>query len=572
MEHNAVYKHLHRHFLQRFFENELVSPQGELRTGFAGMLALVATPSLLIPCLLIEKYSTLIAFIRMQRFVDRDGATLSDKVLLLALAFVIPALAALLKWETLFLDHDDHSILVPLPIRLRTIFLAKAAALGAFVLMFAAAVNAPAIVIYPLIVLGDTGTLADALRYFASHAIAGLCAGIFGAAAVIAVQGIGLALLGGAFRRISAAIQFALLTFLLAQLLLAPRIGSVAKSVVASPNLVWHLFPPVWFTGLYELALGKTANGLVALGGIAILATVIAVLVAAVSYVAGYARTFRRLPELGGMTHLHAGWREGVAGRLRGRLVRGHPGRAAVLDFVFLTLSRSRTHRLLLAAFLGIAASFVLEGLTVQLLFGATVQAAELSLFYLAVPLIVSFFLLVSLRFLYEVPAELNANWIFQLAEPPRPGVLLDGASLAITTIAAPLLIVAVPALAITMWGAALGAAHAAWCLLLAIVLREALLVGYAKIPFTCSFGAAKWNVVLALMIWWLIFLAYTWMAVRLEAIVLRNVYVFHCACLILVGVGVALFRRRRRAWSEARALQFVDGREPAVQTLDLFE
>lgn len=48
---------LYRHFLAQFFENELLSPQGEARSGISGMLAIAAIPGLLLPIMLFEKYS-----------------------------------------------------------------------------------------------------------------------------------------------------------------------------------------------------------------------------------------------------------------------------------------------------------------------------------------------------------------------------------------------------------------------------------------------------------------------------------------------------------------------------------
>lgn len=44
-----MYKILYRHFLSQFFENDLVAPQGELRSGVTGILAFIAMPGLILP-------------------------------------------------------------------------------------------------------------------------------------------------------------------------------------------------------------------------------------------------------------------------------------------------------------------------------------------------------------------------------------------------------------------------------------------------------------------------------------------------------------------------------------------
>ncbi|MGC4051871.1 MAG: hypothetical protein QM757_21215 [Paludibaculum sp.] len=292
-----MYRILYRHFLAQFFENDLVAPQGELRSSVTGMLAFIAMPGVLLPLWMMSKYSSLIAFVRMERFVDRDAATWSDKIVFLTLALVIPALAMLLKWDSIFPTRLDHSILAPMPVRLSRILLAKAAALGSFVALFALAVNAAATILYPLVVLGDTGTLWDALRFIAAHFLATMALSLCACTFLISIQGIGLTTLGlERFRGISAAIQFIILTALLTLFLLCPSLSSLAKRLHTMPQAEW--LPPFWFLGLYEVLLGKADEAYSHLAVIALQALGLCCATALATYALSYRRHFRRIPKL----------------------------------------------------------------------------------------------------------------------------------------------------------------------------------------------------------------------------------------------------------------------------------
>jgi hypothetical protein len=96
--------------------------------------------------------------------------------------------------------------------------------------------------------------------------------------------------------------------------------------------------------------------------------------------------------------------------------------------------------------------------------------------------------LLVGFRHVIRVPAELRANWGFQLAWRERESQFTSGAR------RAALLGLALPAIAAVfvldayVLGPWLAAQHAAFGFLGAVVFLEALMVSYDKVPFTCSY------------------------------------------------------------------------------------
>ena len=70
--------------------------------------------------------------------------------------------------------------------------------------------------------------------------------------------------------------------------------------------------------------------------------------------------------------------------------------------------------------------------------------------------------------------------------------------------------------------------------------------------------------------LWFLAFLLYSWVTVRVEAVLLPHPMAFAIACVALAALFTWLLMRRAELWREDPALLFQDGQAPAVQTLDL--
>ena len=140
--------------------------------------------------------------------------------------------------------------------------------------------------------------------------------------------------------------------------------------------------------------------------------------VTVLSYALSYQR-YRRLMVEGGVTH-HAPRREGGAlfsgGWLLERWI-GDPREQAVFAFIWKTLVRSRSHRLILLAYAGIGLGCITKGaldtprpsLHDQGLYGFIVVVA---------PLAIAIAMAAGLRYLFSLPLALGANWLFQMTEP----------------------------------------------------------------------------------------------------------------------------------------------------------
>ena len=228
----AQFRELTRHFFSRFFDNDLVavSTDGpDMRAVAINILAVLAAPGMLLPFLFMSKYTKL----QFDPMYVRDLASLGEKEFFLCFSMTVMGLVTVLEWDMLFPDRRDYANLTPLPIRLRTMFGAKVAALFAFLTIFTVVINAFSPVMFPAVVT-QKGTLLMLATFARCHIISILAANTFVFFLCVAVQGILMNVLGyRAFRRISPYVQFGLVALLILMFLLSGahrfRVASVCR-------------------------------------------------------------------------------------------------------------------------------------------------------------------------------------------------------------------------------------------------------------------------------------------------------------------------------------------------------
>jgi hypothetical protein len=171
----------------------------------------------------------------------------------------------------------------------------------------------------------------------------------------------------------------------------------------------------------------------------------------------------------------------------------GDPRQSAVLAFVGKTLRRSPRHRLILLAFVAIAFALISDSLISLALgraMGKTAAAATAARTQAAVsvPLALSLFVLAGLRYLFRLPAELRANWVFRIHEPGHaPGLMAAVERFLVWAGAVPVALLTLP-LEMRLLGAGRGVLAGAMCLLASFVLVEFLLSRWRTIPFTSAY------------------------------------------------------------------------------------
>jgi uncharacterized membrane protein YagU involved in acid resistance len=265
--------------------------------------------------------------------------------------------------------------------------------------------------------------------------------------------------------------------------------------------------PPMWFLGAYEMTVGhivldvprgrmhpRIANSdrinsalyrerrdefppLARRAGVAVSLTF---LVAALAYL----WNARRMPALAPAAPPAFRRRWALSNRLANAvLVRQAPARAGFY-FTLAAMWRSNTHRLTLAC--AAAAGFAMA--VVALSNSSLQQGAGASPRLLAMQPLLYGALLIGFRHAIRVPAELRANWGFQLAWRGREREFVAGVKwAAVIALVLPALAVLLPLLTFVL-GLQLALMHAALGLVGAIVFLEALMINYDKVPFTCTY------------------------------------------------------------------------------------
>jgi hypothetical protein len=379
---------------------------------------------------------------------------------------------------------------------------------------------------------------------------------------LVALQGILLNVLSVRwFRKISAYVQGAMVFVLLWLFFLFPNIAMSVAQLKARDAWELYAFPPAWFLGLNEAILGTRDAAFLALARRAELALALVFVIAALSYTVAYRRHVRKtLESIDG-----SGTRRTVLddrlSDLADALIRDPAARASVA-FTGKTIARSARHRIFLAAYAGVGCALCMQALA-----GAQARDAALS-----IPLILSFFILSGMRFIFTIPAELPANWMFRVTETNQQSGVLSGVRSAMRWLAvAPLFTVLVP-FYFLRWPPGVAFAHLFFSVVISLLLIEALTLDFWKIPFSCSYPPGKANITLLWVFYWTAFLLYAYYMAALESWMVKRPVRLLLFYLAMAMLFAALRWYRNRTESAGITLIFDDSADPVVRTLGLGE
>lgn len=546
-----------RHFFGRFFDNEFVSQNSDMLTTVTKLLALLASPGIILPFL---RYTTYLGLDAMPPEM-RYPMLWSDRCLYLSFSMLVMGAVTVLEWDALFPDRRDYATLMILPIHSRTIFLGKVAALALFLVAFTASVNLVSTVTFPAI--SFRGTWQGLLRTIAAHGISILASSAFAFLFLVALEGVLLNILSVRwFRKVSAYVQGAMVFGLLWLFFLFPNIAASVAQLKEQNSWILRAFPPAWFLGLNEVLTGSHDAAFAALAHRAEMALGLVAAVAALSYTVAYRRHVRRTLESteGGDStkrstmHERIGW---IADR-----VAPDPAERATVAFVGKTMARSAKHRIFLAAYAGVGFALAAQVLS----------AAKNHDDWMSLPLVLAFFLLSGMRFIFTIPSELPANWQFRVSDTDRQRPALNGTRAAMRWFGvAPLFLVLSP-FYFVWWSPGVALTHLVFSVTIALLLIEVLIMEFRKIPFTCSYPPGKANVSILWVGYWVAFLVYAFAMANLESWMVKRpvrLIPFYLAVAIVLG----FFRWwRGRVDRLGLSLIFDDAEDPAVLTLGLGE
>ena len=559
---------LRRHFFRRFFDSDLVSTPGHWRLVAGGLIAVLLSSGIFFLPSYFHKYQELNNQNNFYTDEPLRLACMADVLFLVTLSMVLIGLLTTMQWPSLFPSLRDYLALASLPIRTRELFVAKFSALVAFAVVFVVAFTFPPSLLLPMMMAGPYAMPPgpQILGIFAATSLGAL----FVFFALIATQGVLLNILPiRQFQRISLAVQAALLTVLLCGSPLVFSISGLYQSMTLRP--AWAVYaPPLWFLGIHQVINGNREPLAVQLAWIGLAGAACAAVAAIGTYLWSYRRHKIRLLETpsAGLDTRRWGWPAALMARLI-----PNPRELAIFAFIGKTLARSRQHRLVLSAFAALAVALIFESF-VSLVIGRGfrgffVQTPALRQAVISAPLALSLFVLAGFRYLFRLPVELRANWLFRINEPGNRLIFLAAVEkFLIFCAVAPVALLTLP-LEMVLLGPGVGFAAAILCVLPSLTLMEVLLLQFDKIPFTSSYLPGQRPVVQTLLLYGIAVALYVTVLSAIVGVCLKS----PVATLVLFAMMVGAWVRARKARLEARTvgkLEFEEVVEPAVHTLSI--
>jgi hypothetical protein len=398
---------------------------------------------------------------------------------------------------------------------MRNIFFANLAAILFLTTVLALDVNAASAVLFPLVVSASE----DAFSFFAEfvwvHAFVVVLASIFSFFAVFVTVGVLMVTLPyAAFRRLSLYLRGTIIACLVATLATSFAVPSMLQQL---PGTLVRFLPPVWFLGLCQLIRGRASPSLALLGRVALIGSAIIIVAAVVTYAFSYRRCFVRIPETADTAPAHSRAPLAWIFPTLDRTMLTSPFQRAGYRFAMKTLLRSEPHGLVLGGFFGLgivtASQFLFASFNGKQIEAGSSPPSEI----LAIPLILSYCIILGMRFVFDIPTEMRANRIFRICLDKTKHECIPLARKLILTFVLPWVFAVVLPLYGYLWGWRVGILQAVVVTLWSCLLTEVLLLRSRKIPFTCSYPPFRDSAVVLAMSYVLGFFVFVVLTSNLE-------------------------------------------------------
>ena len=404
-EQSTQFRVLVRHFLDRYFTNELASAEGDAKTRLVQAACAIGVPGFIVALYLYTPY-------HMPHQVRPYWAQVGDHYFYVLYSMVAMGVVTIFEWDLLFPDLLDVFVLSPLPMRNGRMLGARVTAI--FILVGAALFDSNFLAPIVLPAAVDPPNL---LRFWAAHLLAVAASGIFGAAFFLALEGILLGALGDRlFRRIALWLQGFFVLALLTLLFLYPALAGALGSVLQSKSALVFCVPSFWFLGIYErLLVGPAVSPVfVELARIGLVALALAIGLAAASYPLAWWRKTRGLVEGTAKRERRNLMAAPMSRILQATLVR-NPACRAIWQFIGQNLMRVPRYRMVLVMYGGMGAALVVATVTrVSLAQGRIAFVFSPQGLRATVP-IVAFWTVSGLRSTFLAPADQRGRWIFRV-------------------------------------------------------------------------------------------------------------------------------------------------------------
>jgi hypothetical protein len=545
-----------RHFLERFFNHETASPDGDAKTRLVQIAFAASLPPFIVAIYLWPVYHPIAGWPPGQR---NSGAPpsywlqVNHHFFFVLYSFAAMGIATVFEWDLFFPDLLDLFVLGTLPIPQRRAFMARVGSIVILLAGFLLDINAFSTFVLPMAM--DPPNL---LRFLGGHLAAVASAGLFASAFILGTQGLLITIFGERiFRKLALVLQCLLITVFVILLLLFPVISGVVPEILGShPHLaLW--FPPFWFLAIYQRAIeGPGALPIYrALAKIGISATLLASLLAILTYPFAYRRKEQQLIVGAGVGRFALPLLRPVRQFLHVTLV-PNPVRRAVFHFMSQTILRVPRYRVHLVLYGGVGLSVVTASVLRftashgQILVEASSDGIRAALG------IVVFWILAGLRMALFSSGNQRGRWVFRVlhGNPPsietaveqfvatRTWVLLVSTTAAFT---ACFILRAIAPAELATWRAT--GAQALLTLGLCVILTDAFFLKISSVPFTSEQSGENPNLALTVLKYFTFFPIVAAVPVRLEPWLESAVP--HAAIFILAVVAAhALLERHHRA------------------------
>jgi hypothetical protein len=541
----------------------------ELNISMGLLLALLAVPGGFVSILLLDKYGSLLQWMRGQINSDPLAAALPDEYFFIVLSMAVTGGVAVWWWDSIFPDRRDFANLVHLPIRTSNIFLANSVAVLTLTCVCAIDVNVASSILFPVSVGASQASVNFVMQFAGVHALVVVFASIFSFFAVFATAGLLMLLLPYTlFRRISLYARTLIATSLLATLSTSFAIPRMILDLPRSSHSPLRFLPSAWLLGLCQLLRGKADPALADLGHVAVFALVSACAVAAVAYTLAYHRCFVHLPELEEAPPGHLGTRTSWTFYLLDLLIFRTPFQRTGYRFVIKTLFRNEENALALGGFFGLGV--VLASQTVLSAFNGKGTPPLPSAKVLSIPLILGYCLLIGVRFVFDVPVHLRANWIFRFLLDNHAHESIALARRVMLCFVSPWIVFVVLPVYVHFWGWKIGFLHTGLVTIWLVLLSEVLLVGFRKLPFTCTYPLFQPSAVVAVIAYVLGYFAFVVITSELESEALSSPVAGGVFLVMSLGVWCTVHRIRSSVMEIEEHLVFEDSPAADFELLHL--
>jgi len=405
------------------------------------------------------------------------------------------------------------------------------------------------------------GGAANQVQGILAFVVANGLAGLFVFSTLVSLQGLALNLGGKkATDRVSLLLQVLFVMALLQMIFFMTRVGAMLPTDLNSGWL--RTMPSVWFLGLYDVIGGRPAAGAPVLALAALLATATTVGGSVLLFVSTHTRLTRRALESREIAARGRNATVTAASLTHG--ISRHPVARGVCEFTLQSLARSRSHRLLMAIYIGGALALVASAVVPVAIRDGLAGFATPGIELVSAPLVIGFFSLVGMRVAIAIPIEPKANWVFRLCEPSDRVAAMNGVRTAM------LLVGVVPTALIALmtagalWGAWPAFVHTSICALMGWLLVEILMMGLAKLPFTCTYfpGTSRFGTLWPLYLTGFVSYSYTVAAWEVEFFAHRRALTIF---IVVVASAIAMLTVRRHRHLAALSGFSYHGEDPAA-------